>query len=261
MSCQANGCPLLIASVQDIVHYWRIITNDLSSEPSNTPVHWLMRRGSPGVAREHKLEREVHRMMNAPDGLADVSDSPNAARSTGSRTIGNARGIDVVRYCAYHGTNVSAAGSIMATGFRKSTQSDAWLGCGVYFWEEKNVAHWWCRQALRLSSYGIIEATIEVATGTLWDLQTKEGFRLYRDLCDEIKKKRPPHLDGKMIGEGTIIDLFCSSVREMDVVVSNMPDTSRRKYDWSKNIPDRRVIFCVRNTDCIKELRVAYHDY
>jgi hypothetical protein len=79
----------------------------------------------------------------------------------------------------YHGTDGAHWDSIQRVGLRAGAQP-AWLGTGVYFWEQDlSKAIWWATEHRRYEHPIAVAAQVDLTQKCL-DLTTEDGLRKYR---------------------------------------------------------------------------------
>lgn len=94
-------------------------------------------------------------------------------------------------YVGYHGTDNNAANSIIEMKkFKMSREEDDWLGQGVYFFEDIEDSHWWCKGKKRLSSYSIIEAVLN-PQNVINLVSSSKDLENFKKLCDKVKNRSP----------------------------------------------------------------------
>lgn len=86
----------------------------------------------------------------------------------------------------FHGTTVEIADSLVAGGpFRPSSNTDDWLGGGVYFWEyAPKQAWWWARTFKRHAEPAVVGAMIRL--GNCFDLLDPGNVRTLRVVHDDM---------------------------------------------------------------------------
>lgn len=93
----------------------------------------------------------------------------------------------------FHVTDKSNVGSIMANGFTYNKNTKHWLGNGIYFFDQINLAEWWSNKSNKLN-YGkikepaILEVFIEDEDNHIADLRKFEVYNFFNDKYTEYKK-------------------------------------------------------------------------
>ena len=88
-----------------------------------------------------------------------------------------------VSFHLFHGTDAKCAKSIQASGFVPKKNVEHWLGNGIYFFEDKSLAHWWTTRPTKKFSSNIEKPTIVEVTVRV----NKENLLDMRCLCDYIE--------------------------------------------------------------------------
>ena len=86
------------------------------------------------------------------------------------------------RLTVYHGTDYSVAQKIQKEYFTIKQNKFHWLGNGIYFYQDKDLAKWWAsspskRFGTEIINPAIISAEINLKKANLLDLRTLKGYR------------------------------------------------------------------------------------
>ncbi|MGD0621068.1 MAG: hypothetical protein ABSA82_01175 [Thermacetogeniaceae bacterium] len=166
-------------------------------------------------------------------------------------------------FVGYHGTTSSRAEIILQTGyFNFTTGEHAWLGVGIYFYEEEvKDAYYFCVTLKRYPEWKIIKGNLE--GDTIVDLEDPGVLEQLKALEKKVKGRR--YLTTKDGKPRKILNLVL-----MNMMFEATPyDIARGKFSeppWPyierTNIYRYVNILCVRNRMCIKGLEeVAYCGY
>ncbi len=90
---------------------------------------------------------------------------------------------------AFHGTTEPMADHLVNGGdFTPSSNTDDWLGTGIYFWEyAPRQAWWWARTFKRKSKPAVVGAMIRL--GNCFDLLDPENVQLLKSVYNSIIDK------------------------------------------------------------------------
>ncbi len=89
-----------------------------------------------------------------------------------------------IKFKAYHGTDESVAQAIVENGFISRPNREHWLGEGIYFFLDKNLAEWWTtnptkKSGMRIQTPVVIECTFEIETDKIFDLRNLTDYNNY----------------------------------------------------------------------------------
>ncbi len=94
---------------------------------------------------------------------------------------------------AYHGTNKQCADQITQNGFQCKENDEHWLGNGIYFYLDWNLAEWWAKTPKK--DYGtsprdpvVIQADIDAHDGNTIDTHNLDDFNWLGKQFEEFKK-------------------------------------------------------------------------
>ncbi len=162
----------------------------------------------------------------------------------------------------FHGTDMEGAIGIERNGFDDSP-SDAWLGPGVYFFEDLQPAYngekealWWVKQYKKYPHWVIYHSRIVVDTTNVFDMLCNDEhiatFGRLRDLA--IKHFQDA---GNNISDFKIASVFLRIGRVYEVIRCPV-NGAKEKTDYKDYIIYRpQLQLCVRKTLCIdKPIRV-----
>ena len=128
----------------------------------------------------------------------------------------------------FHGTDVKNISQILESGFQSEVRQDHWLGQGIYFYDNHDLALWWIKAKLKTSTLqkcGVIKAILECEKQEFLDLDTIQGVDLFQIEVKRILKEELPDIQftfGKSSTER--IKNFCfaldllKSLREIKLV-------------------------------------------
>lgn len=126
-----------------------------------------------------------------------------------------------MNFIGYHGTDAKTATIIDKEGFADSDES-AWLGAGVYFFEDFppilsgcDLAYWWVNRYKHFRYWVIYKAYIE--SDNILDLvQNKDDQNKYKQLWDALLKK---HIEaGKDPEDFSCHDVILQLRRKVEVI-------------------------------------------
>lgn len=126
-----------------------------------------------------------------------------------------------MEFIGYHGTDAQSANLIDAEGFSDSSES-AWLGAGVYFFEEQNCifngfndAKWWVNSVKKYHYWVIFKARI--ISSKVFDLVSNRSDRYkYQEICKHLLAK---HLEaGKDSADFSCHDVILQVRRKVEVI-------------------------------------------
>ena len=97
----------------------------------------------------------------------------------------------------YHGTHKSSVNEILTNEFTSNIRNDHWLGQGIYFFDDLELAKWWAEKKFNSSSAAVISATINTEPDKILNLDTRIGLntfikelkRILSDITVSIKFK------------------------------------------------------------------------
>jgi hypothetical protein len=87
----------------------------------------------------------------------------------------------------YHGTNINYVNSILSEGFKSNVREDHWLGQGIYFYADFELAKWWAEKKFNRfrKTAAIIYVEIKAESKDILDLDTLSGYNFF---LTEIKQ-------------------------------------------------------------------------
>ncbi len=82
----------------------------------------------------------------------------------------------------YHGTDAACADAICSGGFIYKPNNNHWLGNGVYFYTDLDLAKWWTTNpssqfGTRVKNPAVIVFDIDISPDSILDLRTLSGYR------------------------------------------------------------------------------------
>lgn len=113
----------------------------------------------------------------------------------------------------YHGTTISAARSIVRTGFRLSTNEEDWLGKGAYFFQDApQHAFEWARQRYGYD-VAVVRARIHLddcmdMLDKTWDSELRTHYQILEQMYSNKGKKPPRQRRGRNVVDRELIDLL-----------------------------------------------------
>lgn len=90
---------------------------------------------------------------------------------------------------AYHTTAKDRAESILKNKFfYESTQTNEWLGSGIYFWDDIDDAKWWRSnvKGVPRDKTVMIEVYLKCKYSEYRDLNIKENMKEFEAICEEV---------------------------------------------------------------------------
>ncbi len=90
-----------------------------------------------------------------------------------------------MKYILYHGTDRTAAEKILKTNeFITSSHDEHWLGQGVYFYLDEELAKWWTskptkKHGVDIKTPYILKCTIQVDDSEVLDLRKLDDYKKY----------------------------------------------------------------------------------
>lgn len=178
---------------------------------------------------------------------------------------------------AYHGTLREFAENIREKGFTPKIRKNHWLGQGVYFYDEFELAHWFIainsktdpQKKLGSGEIGIIKVNLGCSTEKILDLDTVQGINFFyqsiKDLWTELGTLT--FLPDEHVIRCALLDIICE-VYGFHVVLKTFEkpnptygnvDTARFDQEiFPVNIKYKERQVCVRNTECINIIEITY---
>lgn len=100
---------------------------------------------------------------------------------------------------------------IESNGPFECTRSDAWLGCGCYFWETFiEYAHWWGEKSHE-GSYIICQTDLSIPKDSLYDLEDSDTLQEFRKIKSELEKTYP----GKELKLSFVLE-YCKRIKVIE---------------------------------------------
>ncbi len=173
---------------------------------------------------------------------------------------------------AYHGTNLKKAEKIQETGFKCKKNAAHWLGNGIYFYLDEELAAWWAKTPKR--EYGssvvhpvVIEADIAADDGNTIDTRILEHYnqlgRWFEKFYEQIES----------LGESVTKEMHSDQLRcvffdwlhantSVDVVVAAFPKKDAgymtKSPKQSFYLPYCECQMCVFENDLIEIMRTIH---
>ncbi len=161
------------------------------------------------------------------------------------------------KFVGYHGTTTGQAVEILRTGYFKFTESEeAWLGKGIYFYEEYIAnAHNFCVKIRNYRDWKIIKCNLE--GNSIIDLQHPEHFKCFESLAKQIRHRYMKKKDGQPRQLLNFVVMNMMYDTEPYDIARNIFEEPTEYTIYRTNVRIYPIILCVRNRDCIKDLEEA----
>jgi len=172
----------------------------------------------------------------------------------------------LIRLEGFHGTRPDRVGSILSEGFKPSVctkEKQHWLGDGIYFFAKESDAADWVQRYKRSV---ILCSVINVEEDKLFDLiDDYLHYGIFETVAARIMKEKGKHnlsIDRDNKIDGYVINFICNKVCRLDVIKAGFPFQSSilKEYKNDYGFPVSRlqkiqVQYCVRNIDCIEDIK------
>jgi hypothetical protein len=91
----------------------------------------------------------------------------------------------------YHGTHIKYVNSILSEGFKSNEREDHWLGQGIYFYADFELAKWWAEKKFNRfrKTAAIIYVEIKAESKDILDLDTLSGYNFFLTEIKQILSK------------------------------------------------------------------------
>ena len=146
----------------------------------------------------------------------------------------------------FHATSKKNAKSILKNGFKLSSNSNDWLGKGIYFYPNIQDAIEWKNSDCYICSF------IKLKPYQILNLNKDKGKKIYNKayetICnriDRINKKLSPQEY-----QCSIVNLIWKSNKKIKLIICSFPK-NKRKLQTMFDTRERRTEFCIRNDDII----------
>lgn len=167
-------------------------------------------------------------------------------------------------FVGVHVTSIENANSILVNGFSilEKRERYAWLGKGIYFWDnDLGLCHWMAKHR-RYANYAIIKAQIRVPEERFLDLaprETREQFHSYIHKFPARPNELLPRFPESL---GTIVDMTCKRLGEPYSVVRGIFEGVEGIPLFTKPQPtiNVKMVIAVRDLTCISSLELVYRD-
>lgn len=169
----------------------------------------------------------------------------------------------------FHATDKALADSIIANGFSFSRSEEHWLGNGVYFFADPDLAVWWGNNptnkfGVKIERPCILRSTIEAEN--ICDMRLLEDYTFVRVMLPVFKRYLTAH--GIKFSSNNIDAKFrCAffdwlyKTTDLDVIVGQF-FSPYPSYLKGGHLPDQfhmpftQVQICVFNADCIHDTTI-----
>jgi len=97
--------------------------------------------------------------------------------------------MQTVKVEAFHGTAFKNVDEILKNGFKSNYRPDHWLGQGIYFYSDYDLAFWWTKTKFKSKNgtgCAIIHSALECYENTWLDLDTVNGVEYFQREVEEI---------------------------------------------------------------------------
>ena len=150
---------------------------------------------------------------------------------------------------AYHGTSKSAAESIVSNGFALREGEDAFLGEGVYFFDnQRSMAIWWARDYREYKPWAVIRATVRL--GRCFNIHEDSHRAALLILIERLQQTDPDVSDAAAINALALLTPIDSVTGEFRREKAN-PYRPKSRF-----IVGHRSIICIRNLASILHTKV-----
>ena len=173
-------------------------------------------------------------------------------------------------YIGFHATDIKYAKLIIENEFLVKPNDMQWLGQGIYFYLDKELAKWWTTRPSRrfgcnIKNAAIIEAKIQCSKDTCFDMRDVKVYRIAEKLFTEYFGEIYDNLDiDTPIG---IDKLKCSffdwlKARYLINVIIGVFSDNEKAYLESTNLSIIHMTFgevqlCVTDNTCIIEKKLS----
>lgn len=177
----------------------------------------------------------------------------------------------------YHGAHLQSVERILQDGFIAKERSDHWLGQGIYFYTDFELAKWWSEKKFKVpSEVAVIAIKLEFEQSKLLDLDKVSGINRFVKGLKEVLKNLTYKVVFKCDTEDDIIRNFCFVLDlikehlkiEVVIMTFHKDNPSYGRYDLkevhekifplplSLTYKERQI--CITNNSCITHKECCY---
>jgi hypothetical protein len=134
-------------------------------------------------------------------------------------------------HIGYHGTELQYVDEILKKGFTHRIRDDHWLGQGIYFYTDLELAKWWANTKFKKLDRqpAVIKVVIEVDDTAFLDLDTVAGMDFFFNKSKEL-------LSDMSFGVRVEDNLYKNLCFALDYL-KEMEDIQVVRYTFSKDSP------------------------
>lgn len=179
----------------------------------------------------------------------------------------------------FHGTFKSTAELIIKDGFTFEYRNNHWLGQGIYFYDNYELAYWFIsrnsetdpRKSGKGTALVVIKSLISSNTKFLLDLDSIDGVNYFYRKVDELKEafKTVQFGDNEHKNLCFVLDVLAEKFNIQVIIktfetdnptygVANTGLFDKKKFPLNVKYKERQI--CVRSNPCIKILDMEYPD-
>ncbi len=173
-------------------------------------------------------------------------------------------------FVLYHATDKTLADSIIKNGFKCKPNANHWLGNGIYFYPDCDLAKWWAtnptsRFGKPINTKCILKATVQLDDSRILDLRKVEDYKDCVHAFHTYSKRASLHLDPSVKHE--MEKYRCSffdwlfSVTDVDCIIGCFTNENKAYLTTMPSIDmDQLRSFClpfVETQFCIREGYIA----
>ncbi|MFZ4477150.1 MAG: hypothetical protein ACOYPR_18280 [Saprospiraceae bacterium] len=95
----------------------------------------------------------------------------------------------IIKVEGFHGTALENVDEIMSNGFEPKVRDDHWLGQGIYFYSDLDLAVWWIKTKIGSkdgSQCAVVKSNMECEQDNWLDLDTISGMEYFLNEVDSI---------------------------------------------------------------------------
>lgn len=146
----------------------------------------------------------------------------------------------------FHATSKKNAKSILKNGFKLSSNSNDWLGKGIYFYPNIQDAIEWKKYDYIICSF------IKVSKNQVLNLNTENGKLIYDKAYNEIVRRY--RKDRIILNfqeyQCSIVNLIWKTNNRIKLIACSFP-RNKRLIKTMFDTRERRIEFCIKNNDII----------
>ncbi len=179
-----------------------------------------------------------------------------------------------IKFKAYHGTDASVVNDILKNGFIYKPNDEHWLGDGIYFFLDENLAEWWTtnptkKSGMHIQDPAIIECTIEIEEEHLLDLRNLKNYTNYVDLYNSFFREWAFRARDEKVNFNQIRCAFfnyISKVYSVDAIIAPfivpeqpyMPQYRDTKYADEMRIMYTEIQLCINKSQSVIKTKEAH---